>query len=254
MPLVGGLARPSSLVNDPLSCGLLAVLSAAARRWIVDVRGIEYIRAAHDPFIVAINHSTRIEVLLASAMMIEHRAGRLIHFLADWNYRLIPGIGMIYRCAQTISVMRKPARPAILNLLKPLYTPAYGPLHRATDTLRAGSSVGIFPEGKINTDRRRLMPGFRGAAYLSIKTGVPIVPVGIRFPDAPPDFPVSDFAAMEIFIGAPMTPPRAEVARPTRGGVHNWHAAMMGEIGRLSGKTWTNSSVERASATAGDRQ
>ena len=33
-----------------------------------------------------------------------HRGGRLIHFLADWNFRLIPGIGLMYRRAETITV------------------------------------------------------------------------------------------------------------------------------------------------------
>ena len=55
------------------------------------------------------------------ALLILHRGGQLIHFLADWNYRLIPGVGLIYRRAQTITVTRKSARPKFLNVLKPLY-------------------------------------------------------------------------------------------------------------------------------------
>lgn len=227
------------IVRNWIRSGILAGLAAAARRWIVEIDGLEHIRAAHDPFIVAINHSTRSEALLVPAALIEHRAGRLIHFLADWNYRLIPGIGAIYRHAETITVLRKPARPAILNLLKPLYANAHGPLRSAVKALQTGNSVGIFPEGKINPDSSRLLPGFRGAAYLSLRTGAPIVPVGIRFPDSDLKHPISDFAPMAVRIGAPMYPARVWAERLSRAGIHAWHTTLMREIALLSGKEWS---------------
>ena len=110
-----------------------------------------------------------------------YRGGRFIHFMADWNYRLIPGIGLIYRRAQTITVTRKSAKPRVFNFLKPLYRKGrLTVIERTRARLLAGMPIGIFPEGRVNPDRDRLLKGRIGAAYLSLETGVPVIPVGIR--------------------------------------------------------------------------
>src|ERR1700742_4971686 len=94
-------------------------LSLLARNHVRVLSGLEHVDRGNDPFILVLNHSTRREALLVPAVLMLHRSGRLIHFLADWNFRLIPGIGLIYRRARTITVTRKSARPAFLNVLKP---------------------------------------------------------------------------------------------------------------------------------------
>jgi 1-acyl-sn-glycerol-3-phosphate acyltransferase len=245
--VIGPAARAPRVpvVHDWITHGILHALAATARRWIVEIDGLEHVQAARDPFIVAINHNARTEALLVPAALIEYRCGRLIHFLADWNYRLIPGVATIYRRAETITVTRKSARPPILNLLKPLYADPSGPLRRAIRTLQAGGSVGIFPEGKINPDPSRLLPGFRGAAYLSLRARVPIVPVGIRFPHSAPDQPIDDFAPMTVRIGAPMYPTRAWTERLSRTALRGWHATLMREIALLSGKEWPHDFTQR---------
>ena len=60
------------------------------------------------------------------ALLLLHRGGRLVHFLADWNFRLIPGVGFIYARAQVVTVTRKSAKPRFLNILKPLYEQPLG--------------------------------------------------------------------------------------------------------------------------------
>jgi 1-acyl-sn-glycerol-3-phosphate acyltransferase len=133
-------------------------------------------------------------------------------------------------------VTRKSARPAFLNVLKPLYMTPPGALDRARRHLASGRSVGIFPEGTVNRDADRLLPGHRGAAYLSLATGTQVIPVGIRFPGSKGH--IADHARMQVTIGAPLLPPRSRDRRPSRTELHQWHAAVMGEISRLSGKTW----------------
>src|SRR5262245_22372084 len=165
---------------------MLRALALFARRQIVAVHGLQHVRAAADPFILAANHSTCCESLLVPAALFLQRGGRIMHFLADWNFRLIPGVGYVYSRAQVVTVTRKPARPRILNLLKPLYTDAVPPLERARRHLVAGRSIGIFPEGQINRDPDRLLRGRRGTARLSLETSAPVVPVGIRFPGVEP--------------------------------------------------------------------
>jgi 1-acyl-sn-glycerol-3-phosphate acyltransferase len=220
--------------KNTLDAWIVRALALLARQQVVAVAGLEHVRAAHDPFILAINHSTRTESLLVPALLVLHRGGRLIHFFADWNYRLIPGIGLIYRRAQTITVTRKSAKPAFLNVLKPFYAAPPTALERARRHLANGHSIGIFPEGTVNRDPQWLLPGRRGAAYLSLATRAPIVPVGIRFPGAAGR--IGDRAHMEVTIGAPMMPPRIHCRRPSFEELRRWHGAVMGEIGRLSGK------------------
>ena len=213
----------------------MRALALMARRQVLAIRGLEHVQPARDPFILALNHSTMAESLLVPALLMLHRGGRLIHFLADWNYGLIPGVGLLYRRGETILVTRKPARPRLLNALKPLYTHPLSALDRARLLLAIGRPVGIFPEAKINRNAHRLLPARRGAALLSLESGVPVVPAGIRFPGLESGGRIGDRAAMEVHIGAPLTPPSALTALAD---LYAWHDAIMSEIGRLCGKSY----------------
>jgi 1-acyl-sn-glycerol-3-phosphate acyltransferase len=141
-------------------------------------------------------------------------------------------------------VTRKAARPSILNLFKPLYRDRLPAVDRTRALLAAGNSVGILPEGRVNRDPGRLMAGRTGAAFLSLATGVPVVPVGIRFPPAQDGRPTASRDRMEIDIGPPLYPPRLPT-RMSRAELHAWHAVVMSEIGRRSGKLWLPNREER---------
>lgn len=216
---------------------LLRTVALAARGRVLRVEGLEHIDTAADPFILALNHSTRIEALLVPALLMLHRGGRVIHFMADWNFALIPGIGLLYRRAGTLTVTAKPAKPRVLNLLQPLYRPDGSVLDLARDAIGRGRSIGLFPEGTVNRDPHRLLPGRRSAALLSLETGVRVVPAGIRFPQTPTDRPIRDRDPMEIRIGPALAPPPA-ADRRSPAAVRAFHAAVMGEIALLSGKRW----------------
>jgi 1-acyl-sn-glycerol-3-phosphate acyltransferase len=229
--------------------GLLRALALLSRSQVRIVSGLEHIDAANDPFILILNHGTRRESLLVPAVLMLHRGGRLIHFMADWNFRLIPGVGLIYGRAETITVTRKPARPRFLNALKPLYLDPQPVLERARARLRDGRSVGIFPEARVNRDPARLLKGRTGAACLSLETGLAIVPAGIRLAPAQTTSTASLSSALEIRVGAPLIPPR--LTRPQVGiaELRAWHAVIMGEIARLSGKAWIYAGGEQRCAT-----
>jgi 1-acyl-sn-glycerol-3-phosphate acyltransferase len=223
--------------------GRLVLLALIASRHIVAIHGLQHIRPATDPFILAANHSTRRESLLVPALLLLHRGGRLVHFLADWNFRLIPGVGFIYSREQVVTVTRKSAKPRLLNFLKPLYEHPQPTLERARAHLAAGRTIGIFPEGQVNLDPARLLRGRRGTARLSLETGVPVVPMGIRFPRSDPTRPVPRDAAMEIHIGAPLVPSAPPQEPATTPSVGIWHATIMREIARLAGKAWTGATT-----------
>jgi 1-acyl-sn-glycerol-3-phosphate acyltransferase len=219
---------------------LLRVLAMYAVRHIVAIGGLQHIRPAHDPFILVANHSTRRESLLVPAMLLLHRGGSRVHFLADWNFRLIPGVGFLYARARVITVTRKSAKPRLLNVLKRLYQYPQSTLERARAHLVAGRAVGIFPEGEVNRNPTRLLRGRHGAARLSVETGVPVVPMGIRFPGGAPGPAFTMRTGMELQIGAPLLPPGPIQHRASLSQVRAWHGVIMSEIARLSGKAWAS--------------
>jgi 1-acyl-sn-glycerol-3-phosphate acyltransferase len=227
---------------------LLRAVALLGRARVRIISGLEFVDPANDPFILVLNHSTRRESLLVPAALLLHRGGRLIHFMADWNFRLVPGLGLIYGRAQTITVTRKSARPRLLNALKPWYLEPLPAVERARTCLLAGRSVGIFPEARVNRDPVRLLKGRTGAAFLSLETGLPIIPAGIYLPDAGAERPLQR-AMLEIRIGAPLNPPPLTSCRAPIADLRAWHATIMAEIARLSGKAWIYAGGEQRCAT-----
>ena len=226
---------------------LIRLLTLAARRQVRSIDGLEHILSPQ-PFILAMNHSIRREAVVIPALLIFHRGGRLIHFWSDWMFRLVPGLGLVLRRARTIVVATKPARPRVLNLLRRFFVPPVTPLDQARTLLVTGNAVGAFPEGTVNRGRDVLLVGRLGTARLSLETGTPIVPAGIRFPEVACGAPVPEGAVMDIAIGTPLKPPVYAGARPTLAEVRAWHAVMMSEIARLSGKSWQAATADEAAS------
>jgi 1-acyl-sn-glycerol-3-phosphate acyltransferase len=216
---------------------------------VLRLQGLENISPRQDPFIVAFNHTTLYEALVVPSAMYFCREGKLVHFFADWNYLLYPGLGYVMRRGEPVVVTRKPARPRILNLLRPLYTHPVPSLERGRRLLEQGRSLGIFPEGTVNPDPRNLLMGDRGAAWLSLATGAPVVPGGIRFPEHTGDGPVAGSSRLEVEFGRPLRPGPELAGRDGElSAVKSWHAQIMRGISRLSGKTWSPQPMRRKHA------
>ncbi len=225
--------------DSPLNRLFCRVLVLLGRKRVLGIRGIEHIASGNDPFVLALNHSQKGEAIFLPAILVFQRGGRLIHFLSDWNFRLVPVLSTILRRAGTITLVQKPARPRFLNVFRRFYAQERTGLGLAVDMLREGRSVGVFPEGTINPDPARLLPGHRGAARISLSSGAPVVPAGIRFPGVPAGRPIPPWEPFEVEIGPPMVPPTTK--RPGRASpdeVHAWHDRIMRQIARLSGKQW----------------
>ncbi len=213
-------------------------------RDVLRARGLERIASHEDPFIVVMNHSTRLEALLLPVLFAYHRGGRMIRFVADWNFAFVPVIGTILRAGESILLVRKPVKPGFLNVFKPLFLKKGPAFDQAVAALGSGRSVGIFPEGTTNRHPTRLLRGFDGAARLSLVTGAPVLPVGIRFPGHPADRPVRDRTPMELEVGEPIRPERVG-AEPAREEVRLGHERIMRALARLSGKNWEPGSTRR---------
>ncbi len=245
MTMTGLLSGPLSaraILSGPLpelrafDRALVRGTALIGRCTIHSIAGVEHIAPDRDPFILALNHGTRLEAVLVPPLLFLLRRGKRIHFMADWNFRMIPGIGLLYRRAGVITVNRKPARPRFLNLLKPLFVDSISPTEQARNHLAAGRSIGVFPEGTVNRDPMRLLRGRPGAARLSLETGVPVVPVGLRFPTVPQGAVIPEGSPMAVEIGPPLMPLAAE--KPGNAALWAWHGQIMTAIARLSGKFW----------------
>ena len=218
---------------DRVLVRLVAVLAAAH---VHHLEGSERLLPTADPFLLACNHSSRRETLILTALLLLLRGGKPVHFLADWNFRLIPGVGYLYDRSGAITVARKPARPAILNALRSRYASSVTPYQQARQRLETGSSVGVFPEGRVNPRADALLPGRWGAARLAISAGVPVVPLGIRCARSRDHGRLVDpRSPLEIHVGAPLAPPRPG-AEPERDLAARFRAEIMETIAPLCGK------------------
>jgi acyl-[acyl-carrier-protein]-phospholipid O-acyltransferase / long-chain-fatty-acid--[acyl-carrier-protein] ligase len=82
--------------------------------------------------------------------------------------------------------------------------------------LNSGKSVVIFPEGRI-TVTNSLMKIYSGVAYLALKTGVKLVPIGIDggekaklFTYLEDKIPTQWFPSISLYVGEPFTIPNEE--------------------------------------------
>ena len=222
------------LSRQPLTRLLCRLIVATLGERVEKITGLEHLENIEGPFILCLNHSTRSEALIIPAVLLFHRGGRPIHFLADWNFMLYPGLGFLMRRAQVIPVGRKPARPRFLNRLKRFYVPDRDSLDRAEDVLAAGGAIGIFPEGTVNRDPHHLLPGYVGAALLAQRSGAPLIPAGIRHPGHDGKRPIHGRDRMNVIIGEPL----AGSPDQSREALYQQHARLMTALARLSGKSW----------------
>jgi len=210
---------------------------AAFGHLVVQVEGAERLAGSTGPVIFVANHTTRLEALVMPAVLMGLRRGRPVHFLADWNFLLVPGLALILRWGQTIPVNRKPAKPAWLNRLRPLVCPAQSAHELALARLKAGAAVGIFPEGTATGLPERLLRGLTGAARLSLAAGVPVIPIGIRHRLQPGSQRITIRTPMSLHVGTPLCPPLNHSCED-RSVVNAWHGEIMESLAALSAKYW----------------
>lgn len=232
------LAPYPHLLGQPLTRLVIRSVLLTAGSRILRIEGFENVAEARDPFILVMNHTTTLESLLVPAVLMHLRKGRRVHFMADWNFMLIPPVAVIFRCGQVIPVASKPARPVFLNRFRRMFTGGIPSQERARQMLLSGRSIAIFPEGTRNPSRTQLLVGRPGATRLSIQTGVPVIPAGLVYASGGSASPVGPTEPFSLHIGAPMSPP-APKAAGIPGVTAQWHAEIMQAIGRLCGKTWS---------------
>ena len=110
-------------------------------------------------FILAPTHRSTVDIPIASAV-----TRRRMRFMGKDSLWKVKGIGSFFSALGAFPVTRGSAD---IEALK-----------RCISVLQSGEPLVMFPEGtrRIGSD---VVDLFDGAAYISIKTGLPIVPVGI---------------------------------------------------------------------------
>jgi 1-acyl-sn-glycerol-3-phosphate acyltransferase len=208
-----------------------AMLHPASRvLWPTEVRGRRHV-PRRGGAIIAANHLSFLDSALLLGVLPRRTTfiGKA-EYLDSWTTRtLFPAIGMI-------PVDRSGGRRSLVAL------------EAAAEVLERGELFGIFPEG-TRSRYGLLHKGRTGAARLALRTGVPIVPVGIVGTDRiqPPDARTPKlFRPCAIRIGAPIDVRRhhgTSDADPRV--VRRLTDELMYEISRLSGQTYVDRYAER---------
>jgi 1-acyl-sn-glycerol-3-phosphate acyltransferase len=114
-------------------------------------------------FIVVANHCSNLDPLCLGTV-VGHRTGRIVHFMSKQELRRWPVIGWLASQSGVFFVRRGEGDRA-----------AY---RSALAHLAAGEVIALFPEGHRSRDGQ-LKEGRTGAAQLAMRSGVPLLPVGI---------------------------------------------------------------------------
>ncbi|HET6950581.1 MAG TPA: lysophospholipid acyltransferase family protein [Acidimicrobiales bacterium] len=206
----------------PVARAILVPLFRAA--WRVYLKGVERL-PAEGPAIICPNHTSVLDsFLLPSVLPRRITFVGKAEYMDDWKTRhLFPAMGMI-----------------------PIDRSGGDASARALDTaarvLGRGELFGIYPEGTRSRDGR-LHKGHTGPARLALRTGAPLVPVGIVGTVAiqPPEAKLPRlFQACEIRIGRPIDPRHHGGRADDRLVLRQLTDELMFEVRELSGQEYVD--------------
>ncbi len=180
--------------------------------WDLEVTGREHIPSG--PVVFAGNHQSHVDppiLSVAAQMNVRYLAVDELLNRSVWFDRLILFWGAI---------------PT------PRGRPPLGALRTAIAHLEAGGPVGLFPEGRRTTHWGEDPPK-RGAAWLALRTGAPLVPVAIAGAERTLSHTETRFrrTPVRVWIEPPLDPhDYVDHVDPLGSMTNDWHAAMHGRL------------------------
>jgi 1-acyl-sn-glycerol-3-phosphate acyltransferase len=164
---------------------------------------------ASGPLVVAANHRSYLDPPLLGTWF-----PRVLHYMAKRELFANPLIGAILRSVHAFPVERD--------------RPDLGAIKYALEMLKRGECIGIFPEGRRNSDGAAKARG--GAILIAATARCPIVPVGL----VRTDLAVRRWrgARVEVRIGAPLIFQGTE-RKPTKVEIERWTDELSASIERL---------------------
>ncbi len=172
--------------------------------FFVRARGVEHLRDRTGPLIFACNHNNSIESVLVPAFLTYHCGGRKISFVVDWMFGKIPFAGSLLELTDPMYVYHKRSTSRFLEAARPRELPSKDAVSRCCERLMSGRRIGLFPEGKRNRDPFRLLPGKTGVGHIALRSGVPVVPVGIDYAVRRKKAKIPVFGRIVLSIGEPI--------------------------------------------------
>ena len=141
------------------------------------VHGFERI-PTRKPFIVCANHISWLDPLsIGDSLPASYR----IHYMAKKELFNNPVVAYILKIVGAFPLNRKDAD--------------YAAIRRAYQLLQKGQVLGLFPEGS-RSKSGKLQKAYKGSALIAVRSGVPILPIGISGP-------YRLFKPLHVFIGPP---------------------------------------------------
>ncbi|MDE0701756.1 MAG: 1-acyl-sn-glycerol-3-phosphate acyltransferase [Acidimicrobiaceae bacterium] len=205
--------------------------------WRITAVGLDNV-PVDGPAILAPNHASVIDSFFLPATLPRRITfvGKS-EYLDDWKTRrLFPALGMI-----------------------PIDRGGGNASARALDTaarlLEDGELFGIYPEGTRARDGL-LHKGHTGAARLAMRTGAPIIPVGILGTRAvqPPDAKApKPFRPIEVRFGEPMHGAPGGAGADQRLRLRQFTDELMFEIGNLTGQDYVDEYATKGPAKSAER-
>jgi 1-acyl-sn-glycerol-3-phosphate acyltransferase len=211
----------------PVARAILSPLFKAG--WRIHLEGADNL-PADGPAIICPNHTSVIDsFLLPSVLPRRITFVGKAEYLDDWKTRhLFPALGMI-----PIDRSGGDASTRALDA--------------AAGVLARGELFGIYPEGTRSRDGR-LHKGHTGPARLALRTGAPLVPVGIvgtRHIQPPGAKAPRPFGAAEIRIGRPIDPALHGARADDRLVLRQLTDELMFEVRELSGQEYVDEYATR---------
>ena len=138
-------------------CGVLARLLFGAR-----IEGVEHV-PRNGPFVLVSNHCSNLDPPILG-WATGHQVGRVVHFMAKIEMSRWPIVGWLASQSGVYFVRRGEGDRAAQRF--------------SLEALAAGRPLAMFVEGTRSRDGH-LQAGKPGAALLAMRSGAPLIPVGI---------------------------------------------------------------------------
>jgi len=183
--------------------------------WDASYEGLEHVPAA-GPFVLAPVHRSFIDFGLVAAV-----SKRRIRYMGKDSLWKVSWFGRFITALGAFPVRRGAADREALR--------------RCIEIIDSGEPLVLFPEGTRRTGPT-VHDLFEGAAYVAIRTGVPIVPAGIGGSEhaLPKGQRVPRRVKVHVVVGPPLVPPPPKASgHPSRRDVRDLTAALYAELQRL---------------------
>ena len=200
------VAIPGNLTHLDPQTRLLArsVLTCFGRFLHVDNDVV--LKATPDPVIFTFNHNNYWETLVVGSYLLAQRRGKKLAFLSDWMFGRLPVFSWFLNRIDPIYTYRKRPRFAVLNKYQEK-ADGEAVCQACLQRLHNQQSLGIFPEGTRNKNPHQLKRGRKGAGEIALRSGVPVLPVGIAFSQRPTNGHIPFFSPITLKFGSPLTFP-----------------------------------------------